>query len=187
MTANDKPGSASAPGPSQGKDVVRQLLWGLIFFAVILAVIIWTSAPPLPHEDLDLQQELTTANENPPQPPEAEQPPFKLPPETQPVSNTSKARVSIESLGDEQTGWLRITAQSTSGRRSSAVARYRAENEFEVDTVNVDRFELDLSLLPVNRTRRFILHIDGQDMLLFPKTMGTIEFARSPEGTWEKQ
>ena len=41
--------------------------------------------------------------------------------------------------------------------------------------------------LPVNSTRRFILHIDGQDILAFPKEMGAVEFGRTAEGTWQKQ
>lgn len=137
-------------------------------------------------EDLEAQ-EPAVLEETPAQDPEPDlDPPLTLS-ETQSDSADPEARVSIETLADEQTGWLTITGQSASGRGSSAVAHYGRENEFDIETVNVDRFELDLSALPANRTRRFILRVDGQDMLLFPEAIGTIIFARSPEDTWEKQ
>ncbi len=100
------------------------------------------------------------------------------------LTRPPEIRVSIESLTDRQTGWLRILGQSASGKESSAVARYRRDNEFEIDTVNVGRFTLDLRELEVKPKKRFILHIDGQDLLLFPKQVQSIEFARTPEGTW---
>ena len=162
------------------------MLWAVIFFSVLLVAIILTSAPPLAGEDLEAQVP-AVLEETPAQDPEPDlDPPLTLP-ETHSDSAAPAARVSIETLADEQTGWLTITGQSASSRGSSAAARYGPENEFDIETVNVDRFELDLSALPVNRTRRFILHVDGQDMLLFPEAIGTITFARSPEGTWEKQ
>ena len=170
-----------------------------------MAVIMWTSAPPLPDDELELPQESPAQrdgtgsagadgpqSENPDHPEAA----IELPPQEPLTAAPIEAHVSIETpaqrdgtgfAGDEQTGWLKITRQSAAGEASSAVARYQAENEFEIQTENVDRFELDLSLLPVNATRRFILHIDGQDMLVFPKEMGRVSFGRSAEGTWEKQ
>ncbi len=160
------------------------MLWAVIFFAVLLVAIILTSAPPLAGDDLEAH-EPAVLDETPEQDPDLD-PPLRLP-ETQYDSADPQARVAIETLTDEQTGWLTITGQSASGRGSTAVARYGPENEFDIETINVDRFELDLSALPVNRTRRFILHVDGQDMLLFPEAIGIITFARSPEGTWEKQ
>ena len=93
--------------------------------------------------------------------------------------------VSIDSLADPQTAWLRIMAQSTSGKDSSANARYQRGNEFSIDTSNVSAFMLDLRNLDVRPKKRFILHIDGQDMLLFPKKLNSIEFVRTPEGTWK--
>lgn len=93
--------------------------------------------------------------------------------------------VSIDSLADPQTAWLRIMAQSTSGKDSSASARYQRGNEFSIDTTNVSAFMLDLRNLDVRPKKRFILHIDGQDMLLFPKKLNSIEFVRTPEGTWK--
>ena len=184
VNASDRPAGGSATRPSRGENRTQQMLWAVIFFFVLLVAIILTSAPPLAGEDLEAQ-EPAVLEATPAQDPEPD-PPLTLP-ETQSDSAAPQARVSIETLADEQTGWLTITGQSTSSRGSSAVARYGSENEFDIETVNVDRFELDLSALPVNRTRRFILHVDGQDMLLFPEAIGTITFARSPEGTWEKQ
>lgn len=162
------------------------MLWAVIFFAGLLVAIIWTSAPPLAGEDL-VAQDPSFLQEAPAEDAQPDlDPPLTLP-ETQSDSADPQTRVSIETLADEQAGWLTITGQSDSGRGSTAVARYGPENEFDIETVNVDRFTLELSALPVNRTRRFILHIDGQGMLLFPEAIGTITFARSPEGTWKKQ
>ncbi|MCH8879006.1 MAG: DUF885 domain-containing protein [Planctomycetes bacterium] len=96
-----------------------------------------------------------------------------------------EVHVSIESMADPQTAWLRIMAQSTSGKDSSASARYQRGNEFSIDTSNVSAFVLDLRNLDVRPKKRFILHIDGQDMLLFPKKLNSIEFVRTPEGTWK--
>ncbi len=96
-----------------------------------------------------------------------------------------EVHVSIDSLTDPQTAWLRIVAQSTSGKDSSANARYQRGNEFSIDTSNVSAFALDLRDLDVRPKKRFILHIDGQDMLLFPKKLNSVEFVRTPEGTWK--
>ena len=93
--------------------------------------------------------------------------------------------VSIESMTDPQTAWLRIMAQSTSGKDSSARARYQRGNEFSIDTSNVSAFVLDLRNLDVRPKKRFILHIYRQDMLLFPKKLNSIEFFRTPEGMWK--
>ncbi|MCH8854464.1 MAG: DUF885 domain-containing protein, partial [Planctomycetes bacterium] len=97
------------------------------------------------------------------------------------------ARVFIETLADEQQGWLTILNQSNSGQASSAEGRYVATNEFQIDTDNVDRFTVNLRELETAPKKRFILHIDGQNMVLFPKNHDAIEFARSPEGTWAYQ
>ncbi len=100
------------------------------------------------------------------------------------VMGPPEARVSIESLNDEQSAWLTVVGQTAAGRTSTAVARYRGNNEFDIDTANVSRFVLDLTDLEVLPKKRIILHIDGQDLLLFPKRPSAVEFARSPEGAW---
>ena len=92
--------------------------------------------------------------------------------------------MEIRSPTDPQSGWLRIAGVETDQRKSSATGHYHRNNEFDIDTTNVDRIDVRLSDLNVSRTRRFIFHIDGQDMLVFTDEIGTIRFVRSPEGLW---
>ena len=111
-------------------------------------------------------------------------PPLPLPSRSQAASGAAEAHVEIRSPTDRQSGWLRIAGVATAERESSATGHYCRNNEFDIDTANVDRIDVRLGDLNVNRTRRFIFHIDGQDMLIFPSEIGTISFVRSPEGLW---
>lgn len=167
---------------------MRRTVWGLIGLAGLLALISWTSSPPSdealgelatsPAEteaaDQETEAEDASLDESPPE----------LPTREQLLRQPTEIQVAISSLVDEQTAWLRIKGQEIASRGSSASASYRTENEFSVKTTNVDRFVLELTQLPVNPTRRFILHIDGQDMLLFPQRVEQIELTRSGEGVW---
>ena len=172
------------PEATSQRGAVRRVFWGVIGLAGLLALINWTSSPP-PDEALGelvtLPAEIEAADEQTES--EDESPP-ELPTREQILRQPTEIQVSISSLVDEQTAWLRINGQEKPNLESSASASYRIENEFEVRTVNVDRFVLELARLPVNPTRRFILHIDGQDMLLFPQRAEQIELTRSGEGVW---
>lgn len=166
------------------REAVRRAFWGVIGLAGLLALISWTSSPPPDQaigEVASLPAEIEAADEE--TEPEDESPP-ELPTLEQLLRQPREIRVTISSLVDEQTAWLRINGQEKPNLESSVSASYRCENEFEVKTVNVDRFVLELTRLPVNPTRRFILHIDGQDMLLFPQRAEQIELTRSGEGVW---
>lgn len=169
---------------------MRRAVWGVIGLAGLLALISWTSSPPpdqalgelatLPAET-EAADEIEAADEETES--EDESPP-ELPTREQLLRQPTEIQVAISSLVDEQTAWLRIKGQEKPNLESSATASYRTENEFEVKTVNVDHFVLELTQLPVNPTRRFIVHIDGQDMLLFPQRAEQIELTRSGEGVW---
>lgn len=174
----------STPAVTSQREAVRRAFWGVIGLAGLLALISWTSSPPpdqalgevatLPAEAEAAAGETESEDESPPE----------LPTREQLLRQPTEIQVAINSLVDEQTAWLRINGQEKPNLKSSASASYRSENEFEVKTVNVDRLVLELSRLPVNPTRRFILHIDGQDMLLFPQRAEQIELTRSGEGVW---
>lgn len=178
------------PEATNQREVMRRAFWGVIGLAGMLALIYWTSSPrpdqalgelaslPAEAEPADQAEAADDTAES-----EDESPP-QLPTQEQLLRQPTEISVAISSLVDEQISWLRINGQVKPNLESSASASYRTENEFEVKTANVDRFVLELTHLPVNPTRRFILHIDGQDMLLFPRRAEQIELTRSDEGVW---
>ena len=185
MTAKDDP--TPVPHPVGDGDAAQQILWAVILLAGLVAVFYWTSAPP-PENRVDEFQFVISENEPTEQSEQSEEPdlPLPLPSRSEAASGAAEAHVEIQSPADQQSGWLRITGLATDQRKSSATGHYRRNNEFDIDTANVDRLEVRLADLNVNRTRRFIFHIDGQDMLVFVNEIGTISFVRSPEGLWAR-
>ena len=182
MTAKDDP--TPVPHPVDDGDAAQQILWAVILLAGLVAVFYWTSAPP-PENRVDEFQFVISQDE----PTEQSEEPdlaLPLPSLSEAASGAAEAHVEIQSPADQQSGWLRITGLATDPRKSSATGHYRRNNEFDIDTANVDRLEVRLADLNVNRTRRFIFHIDGQDMLVFVNEIGTISFVRSPEGLWAR-
>lgn len=169
--------SNSTGGSSPGSRGPQHWVWGIAALVVVVAVCNWTSSdrPFVEQTQPQYADDL---------PPKQERAAESSPPRPQPATNVNESSVSIESLADDQQGWIQIVSQAHPGKRSAAEAKYRGRNDFEVTTSNVDSFEIDLAKLSVDRTRRFIMHIDSQDMLLFPEEMGVIRFERSPEGTW---
>lgn len=157
-------------------------LWALIILVVLVGVLMRTSAP-LVDDEPQIGPVAATQPSN-----ESQPVPQTAPAETQAGSSPfEEMKVRIDSPTDQQLGWLRIVQQTRAGEPSEATVRYRPENTFDVETRNTDRFEIDLSALPVNRTKRFIMHIDGQDMLLFRKQVGVIRFERSEAGIWKAE
>ena len=185
-----QPNPEPIPEASRQGEAMRLTVWGVIGLAGMLALIYWTSSPR-PDQALGEFAELPTETEPAEKIDAADQEteseddsPLKMPTQEQLLRQPTEIRVAISSLVDEQTSWLRINSQAKPDLESSASARYRTENEFEVNTTNVDRFVLEIGRLPVNPTRRFILRIDGQDMLLFAQRAEQIELTRSGEGVW---
>ncbi len=167
---------------------IKQSVVGLALLVLMVVIIMWTSTPPtlVPEDPLI---EVGGTPDAPPQSPAIEDSadgpdPATSQPEPTTVIDGLQIHTRINSLADPQPGWLVIAGQSRVGQPSTATARCQHDNELEIDTVNVNRFELDLSALPVAVSRRLIMHIDGQDMLLFAKTGAPVTFARSPEGAW---
>ena len=172
------------PHPVGDRDPTRQILWAVILLAGFVALFYWTSAPP-PDDIVEASQFVVPQDEPTEQNWEPE-PPLPLPSRSQAASGAAEVHVEIRSPADPQSGWLRIAGAATADKESSATGHYRRNNEFEIDTTNVDRIDVRLSDLNVSRTSRFIFHIDGQDMLVFPDEIRTISFVRSPEGLWAK-
>jgi hypothetical protein len=98
-----------------------------------------------------------------------------------------QAAVSIRNLADVQQGWLRITRQATTDELSKAEGQFRPAGDFTVGTTNVEEFTLDRAPLAVRSADRLIMHIDGQNLVVFPREHehGLLTFRRSPAGTWE--
>ncbi len=185
MTAKNEP--TPVPHPVGDRDAARQILWAVILLAGFVALFYWTSAPS-PQNTVDDFQFIVSQDEPIERSDQSEEPdpPLPLPSRSQAASGAAEAHVEIQSPADRQSGWLRIVGVATDQRKSSATGHYRRNNEFDIDTANVDRLDVRLTDLNVNRTRRFIFHIDGQDMLVFVDEIGTISFVRSPEGLWAK-
>jgi len=181
MIAKNSP--TPVPHPVGDRDPAQQILWAVILLAGFVAVFYWTSAPP-PENGADDYQFVVSEDEPAEPAEEREEPAPPLPSRSEAASGAAEAQVNIQSPADLQSGWLRIAGVATAGRESSATGHYRRNNEFDIDTANVDRIDVRLGDLNVNRTRRFIFHIDGQDMLVFPDEIGTIRFVRSAEGLW---
>jgi hypothetical protein len=160
----------------------QQILWAAILLIGLVALFYWTSAPP-PEGAFNASQ-LVVSDDERADPSEEPEPPVPLPSQSEDALSAGETHVEVRSSTDPQSGWLRIAGVATAERKSSARGRYRRNNEFDIDTANVDRIDVRLADLNVNRTRRFIFHIDGQDMLVFPDEIGTISFVRSPEGLW---
>ena len=182
MTA--KNGPTPVPHPVGDRDLTQQILWAVILLAGFVALFYWTSAPP-PENKVDASQ-FVVSQDKPTEQSEELDPPLPLPSQSEAATGAAEAHVEIRSPTDPQSGWLRIAGAATADRESSATGHYRRNNEFDIDTANVDRIDVRLGELNVNRTRRFIFHIDGQDMLVFPDEIGTIRFVRSPEGLWAR-
>ncbi len=183
MTA--KNGHTPVPHPVGDRDPAQQILWAVILLAGLVALFYWTSASP-PESRVDDFQFVVSQDEPIEQSDQSEEPdpPLPLPSRSQAASGAAETHVEIRSPTDPQSGWLRIAGAAIAERESSATGHYRRNNEFDIDTANVDCIDVRLGDLNVNRTRRFIFHIDGQDMLVFPDEIGTIRFVRSPEGLW---
>ncbi len=188
MTAKNDP--TPVPHPVGNRDPAQRILWAVILLAGFVAVFYWTSAPP-PENRVDASQFVVLEDEpieqtKPTERSEEPDPPLPLPSRSEAATGASEAYVEIQSPADRQSGWLRIAGVATDQRKSSATGHYRRNNEFDIDTANVDHLDVRLADLNVNRTRRFIFHIDGQDMLVFVNKIGTISFVRSPEGMWAR-
>lgn len=185
MTAKDD--ATPVPHPVDDGDAAQQILWAVILLAGLVAVFYWTSAPAQ-ENGVDEFQFVISQDEPTEQSEQSEEPdlPLPLPSLSEAASGAAETHVEIQSPADQQSGWLRIAGVATDQRKSSATGHYRRNNEFDIDTANVDRLDVRLADLNVNRTRRFIFHIDGQDMLVFVNEIGTISFVRSPEGLWAR-
>ncbi len=185
MTAND--GQTPMPRPVGDHDPAHQILWAVVLLAGFVALFYWTSAPP-PENRVDASQFIVPEDEPTEQadPTEGLDPPLPLPSRSERASGAAEAHSEIQSPNDPQSGWLRIAGVANAQRKASADGHYRRNNEFDIDTANVERIDVRLADLNVTRTRRFIFHIDGQDMLVFPDEIGTISFVRSPEGLWAR-
>ncbi len=183
MTAKDSP--TPVPHPVGEHDPPQQILWAVILLAGLVALFYWTSAPP-PENMVDASQLVVAEDEQPESTEQSEEPepPLPLPRRSEPASGAAETHVEIQSPSDPQSGWLRIAGAATAGTKSSADGHYRRNNEFDIDTANVDRIDVRLADLNVSRRTRFIFHIDGQDMLVFLDKIATISFVRSPEGLW---
>ncbi len=182
MTAKNDP--TPVPQPVGESDSTQQILWAVILLTALVALFYWTSADP--PEDLVEASQFVVPQDQPTEQSDEPEPPLPLPSRSEAVFGAADAHVEIRSQADPQSGWLRIAGVATAERESSATGHYRRNNEFDIDTANVERIDVRLADLNVNRTRRFIFHIDGQDMLVFPDEIGTITFVRSPEGLWAK-
>ncbi len=183
MTA--KNGPTPVPHPVGDRDLTQQILWAVILLAGFVALFYWTSAPP--PDDIVEASQFVVPEDEPTEQSEDPDPPLPLPSRSEAASGAAETHVEIRSPTDPQSGWLRIAGAATADRESSATGHYRRNNEFDIDTANVDRIDVRLGDLNVNRTRRFIFHIDGQDMLVFPDEIGTIRFVRSAEGLWVRR
>ncbi len=182
MTA--KNGHIPVPHPVGDRDPTQQILWAVILLAGLVALFYWTSAPP-PENRVDASQ-LAVPEGKPAEQSEEPEPPLPLSSRSEAASGAAETHVVIRSLTDPQSGWLRIAGVAAAERNSSANGHYRRNNEFDIETANVDRIDVRLADLDVSRIRRFIFHIDGQDMLVFVDEIGTISFVRSPEGLWRR-
>ncbi len=180
MIANN--GQTPVPHPVGDHGPTQQILWAVILLAGLVALFYWTSAPQPENKVDDFQ--FVASQDEPTEQSEEPDPPLPLPSRSQAASGAADAHVEIRSPTDPQSGWLRIAGAATADKESSATGHYRRNNEFDIDTANVERIDVRLGDLNVNRTRRFIFHIDGQDMLVFPDEIATIRFVRSPEGLW---
>src|SRR5262245_36034314 len=96
-------------------------------------------------------------------PPVEEQPQPPAPPD--PFRSASR----IQTLADVQQGWVCITRQSRTGEVSTAEGRYQPAGEFTIATANVEEFTLDRAPLAVRSADRLIMHIDGQNLVVFPR------------------
>ncbi|MCG3136181.1 MAG: hypothetical protein HJJLKODD_00006 [Phycisphaerae bacterium] len=171
------------PGASWPQYIIFAIL--LIFVAVILQL----TSTPAPTKIKPTSQPTS----NPTSEPSIDE--LLLLPKTQPSTapthllprDPNRTQVEISSLADQQTGWLQIRQQSAFGKTSTAQGHYADQNEFRIDTVNVEAFTIDLATLPVLKGRMMILHIDGQDMTLTTERQSFIHFRRTAAGIWEQE
>jgi hypothetical protein len=96
-----------------------------------------------------------------------------------------RTQVSVKHPTDQQVGWARVMRQKNAQQTSTLDARYEPHNEFRIHTHNVESFQLDQTQLPVQKSKRFIMHIDGQHMSVNPNEQGPVTFERNSNGIWK--
>jgi len=184
MTDNPPPTPSSLSPDPENKKVVPQLLAGAIVLLILIVALNWTASPPeeflLNQNDLQENKNLNQANANS----SVAEEPEPQPPNEKPVTTPFETSVTIGTLADEQTGWLIIKVQTKTDLSSSAQGHFAITNEFNIETNNVQSFLLDLSLLPAQKKKKLVMHIDGQNMAVFSKNQSLLTFGRSPAGSW---
>lgn len=88
--------------------------------------------------------------------------------------------------GEKQPGWIEVTRLSNDKQMASAMSTFPRQNRIIIDTDNVNQLNIDIGFLPMNRGKRTILRIDGQNMeLTATRDKNQITMQRSPIGKWE--
>lgn len=185
MTEHQPPPSPPPAKPEDHKQIVQQVLIGVFGLVVLFVILRWTTAGLPPEEGFvqggNVQLNNANSAEPTPPPPPIEEPPTE---EESAVASPFETRVSIETLADDQPGWLTIRTQAESAKRSTAVGHYEEQNEFRIETTNVASFRIDLSALPVLKGKKLIMHIDKQHMSVSLKKQRYLTFGVSPAGSW---
>jgi hypothetical protein len=129
------------------------------------------------------------------QPPSASATATKPAPATQPVkrdiaktayeeNSPYRVETTVLSPDDPQAGWLRILAMDKATRKATVSGVFPQQNKMVVDTDNVERLSVDLSMLPIKPRQQIILQLDRQGIELSQKHRGRVVLQRSHTGLW---
>jgi len=99
---------------------------------------------------------------------------------------TSPYRVDtvVLSPDDPQAGWLRILALDKPTRKATVSGVFPRQNVMQVDTDNVGKLSIDLSMLPIKPRRQIIVQLDRQGIELSQRHRGRVVLQRSHTGLW---
>jgi len=99
---------------------------------------------------------------------------------------TSPYRVDtvVFSPDDPQAGWLRILALDKPTRKATVSGVFPRQNVMQVDTDNVGKLSIDLSMLPIKPRRQIIVQLDRQGIELSQRHRGRVVLQRSHTGLW---
>ncbi|MHC4093175.1 MAG: hypothetical protein ACYSVY_23390 [Planctomycetota bacterium] len=106
-------------------------------------------------------------------------------PQTQPADRPDSVEIRIQTLADNQDGWLRIEAIRSGAHGAWATGSFVPRNKIIIETEDVEQFSIDLSQLRINWNRRVVLRIDGHASELTKKRRPVVHLRRSPAGSWD--
>ena len=161
------------------------LLFGMILWGCTLGVPEHADPGEQPRErgavaSSEQEPAVKEVTEPPKIPAKTNEPPVKPPPA---IEDPFTVDVTVNDASDLQESWLTIGGQSKRGERSAARGVFEGNNEFHLETTNVSLFTINLGALPETPNKRLTVHLDGQNLVVFPKN-AALTFTRGISGQW---